>query len=90
MVAEEQFTALLSLFALKYGGAGTIPLPVTAPRFIEEVIKANRGAVVRTKASPRALMEKVAAARLYPAGDGRCSFQAAYDGLYALTRSWSS
>lgn len=86
VVAEEQFTALLSLFALKYGGAGTIPLPVTAPRFIEEVIKANRGAVVRTKASPRALMEKVAAARLYPAGDGRCSFQAAYDGLYALTR----
>ena len=47
---------------LKYGGAGTIPLPVTAPRFIEEVIKANRGAVVRTKASPRALMEKVQAA----------------------------
>lgn len=85
-VAEEQFTALLSLLVLKYGGAATIPLPVTAPSFIEEVIRANRGEVVRTKASPRALMEKVAEARIYPAGDGRCSFQATYDGLYALTK----
>lgn len=86
VVEEEQFTALLSLLVLKYGGAGTIPLPVTAPQFIKEVIQANRGEVVWTKANPRALMEKVAEAQLYPAGDGRCSFQATFDGLYAMTK----
>ncbi|NLM37306.1 MAG: NTP transferase domain-containing protein [Firmicutes bacterium] len=86
LVAEEQFTALLSLLVLRDGKAATIPLPVTAPSFIEEVIRANRGEVIRTKASPRALMEKVAEAQIYPAGDGRCSFQATYDGLYALTK----
>ncbi|HHT48963.1 MAG TPA: NTP transferase domain-containing protein [Firmicutes bacterium] len=86
LVQEEQFTALLSLAALKDPGAGTVPLPVTAPFFIEEMVKANRGTVVRTKASPRGLMEKVVEARLFPAGDGRGCFQAAYDGFYALTK----
>lgn len=83
-VREEQLTALLSLAALKRSETGTIPLPVTAPLFIEEMVKANRGTVVRTKASPRGLMEKVAEARLFPTGDGRGCFQAAYDGFYAL------
>ena len=85
-VEEEQFTALLSLLALKYTGVETIPLPVTAPRFVEEVVRAHQGKVVRTKVSPRALMEKVAEAKIFPAGDGRSSFQAAYDGFYALVK----
>lgn len=85
-VEEEQFTALLSLLALKYTGAEVIPLPITAPRFVEEMVRAHRGAVVRTKANPRALMEKVAEAKTFPAKDGRSSFQAAYDGFYALVK----
>jgi len=83
-VREEQLTALLVLAALKRTGAGTIPLPVTVPLFIEEMVKANRGRVVKTKASPRGLMEKMAEARLFPTADGQGCFQAAYDGFYAL------
>jgi mannose-1-phosphate guanylyltransferase/phosphomannomutase len=85
-VEEEQFTALLSLLALKYTGAEMIPLPITTPRFVEEMVRAHQRRVVRTKANPRALMEKVAEAKIFPGGDGCSSFQAAHDGFFALVK----
>ncbi len=86
LVKEDQFLALLSLFVLKYSQADTIPLPVTAPMFIEEVAREYQGKVVRTKANARALMEKVVETKIFPGKDGKTHFQPAFDALYSLTK----
>ncbi|NLW55655.1 MAG: NTP transferase domain-containing protein [Firmicutes bacterium] len=86
ILKEEQLLALLSLGVLKYSPVNTIAIPVTAPRFFEEVVNTYRGKVVRTKANPRALMEKVAEERLFPGGHEQTHFQPAFDGIYSLAK----
>lgn len=86
IIKDEQFFALISLCALKYSPVNTVAVPVTAPLFFEEVVRELQGNVVRTKANPRALMEKVAEERLFPGDREQTRFQPAFDGLYSLTK----
>ncbi len=86
ILKEEQLLALLALGILKYSPVKTIAVPVTAPHFYEEVVHAYQGKVVRTKANPRALMEKVVEERLFPGGHERTHFQPAFDGIYSLAK----
>ena len=86
ILKDEQFWAILSLGALKYSPVNTIAVPVTAPLFFEEVVGELQGQVVRTKANPRALMEKVAQERLFPGEHEQTHFQPAFDGLYSLAK----
>lgn len=86
MVKDEQFLAMLSLMVLKYSDGETVAVPVTAPRVIEAMAKEYNGKVIRTKADPRSLMERVAQERIFPAGDGKNSFQPAFDALISLAK----
>lgn len=85
-IKDEQYLALITLFALKYSQAETIAVPVTAPMFIEEIVREHQGKVVRTKASARALMEKVIQEGIFPGLEGKTHFQPAFDGLYSLAK----
>jgi mannose-1-phosphate guanylyltransferase/phosphomannomutase len=44
------------------------------------------GKVIRTKADPRSLMEKVAQERIFPTSDGKDSYQPAFDALISLVK----
>lgn len=86
LVRDEQFLALLSMMVLKYTTGETIAVPVTAPRIIEEMAKEYHRKVIRTKADPRSLMEKVAQERIFPTSNGKDSFQPAFDALISLVK----
>jgi mannose-1-phosphate guanylyltransferase/phosphomannomutase len=86
LLKDEQLTALLAFFVLKYKPQATIPVQVTAPQFIEEIAKQFHGQVIRTKANPRSMMEKVAQERLFPSADGQNLYQPEYDSLVCLVK----
>ncbi|HEX2954217.1 MAG TPA: mannose-1-phosphate guanyltransferase [Bacillota bacterium] len=86
LVKDEQFLALLSMMVLKYSTGETVAVPVTAPRIIEEMAREYNGKVIRTKADPRSLMEKVAQERIFPTSDGKNSYQPAFDALISLVK----
>ncbi|HBF37372.1 MAG TPA: nucleotidyltransferase [Firmicutes bacterium] len=86
LLKEEQLTALLAFLVLKYKPQATIPIQVTAPQFIEELARQFHGQVVRTKANPRSMMEKVAQERLFPSADGQNLYQPEYDSLVCLVK----
>ena len=86
MVKDEQILALIAMLVLKYSSNQTVAVPVTAPRIIEALAKEYNGKVIRTKADPRSLMEKVAQERIFPSDDGKNSYQPAFDALISLAK----
>jgi mannose-1-phosphate guanylyltransferase / phosphomannomutase len=86
LLKDEQLTALLAFLVLKYKPQATIPVQVTAPQFIEELAREFHGQVIRTKANPRSMMEKVAQERLFPSADGQILYQPEYDALFCLIK----
>ncbi|MGE5582767.1 MAG: sugar phosphate nucleotidyltransferase [Bacillota bacterium] len=86
LLKEEQLTALLSFLTLKYKHQATVALQVTAPRFIEDLAREFHGRVIRTKANPRSIMEKVIQERLFPSADGNNILQPDFDALYTLLK----
>lgn len=70
---------------------GTVAVPVTAPRAIEELAGARGFAVRRTRASPRALMEEAARGDTVFVGEEQGgwifpAFQPAFDGMLATVK----
>lgn len=86
LIQDEQFVALIAFLILKYTEHSTVPVPVTASGIIEELSKEYRGKVVRTKANPRSLMEKVAEEKIFAGRDGKTQFQPAFDALLSLVK----
>ena len=86
LLKDEQLTALLAFLVLKNKPQATIPIQVTAPQFIEELARQFHGQVIRTKANPRSMMEKVAQERLFPSADGQNLYQPEYDFLVCLVK----
>ena len=86
LLKEDEANALLAFLVLKYRNGATLPVTVTAPNYIEAMAREFHGKVVRTKASPRSLMERVAQERLFPTADGRGSYQPQFDALFTLVK----
>ncbi len=86
LLKDEHLTALLAFWVLKYKPQATIAVQVTAPQFIEEIARQFHGQVIRTKANPRSMMEKVAQEKLFPSADGRNLYQPEYDSLVCLVK----
>lgn len=86
VVKEEEIMALISFQALKYQPETAIPVPVTAPHFIEKLAEEFHGRVIRTKANPRSLMEKNVQEKLFPAADGRSTYHPQFDALFCLVK----
>jgi mannose-1-phosphate guanylyltransferase/phosphomannomutase len=86
LIQDEQFVALIAFLVLKYTEHSTVAVPVTASGIIEELSKEYRGKVVRTKANPRSLMEKVAEEKIFAGRDGKTQFQPAFDALLSLVK----
>jgi mannose-1-phosphate guanylyltransferase/phosphomannomutase len=82
LLKEEELTAFLSFLVLKYKPQATMAVQVTAPQYIEELAKQFHGQVIRTKANPRSMMEKVAQERLFPSVDGKNQYQPEFDALF--------
>ncbi len=85
-VSEEMFCALMSLLILKSREGATVAVPVTAPRIIEEMARSYRGRVVRTRANPRSLMEKVIEEKILIGERELPGFQPAFDALLSLAK----
>lgn len=83
VIQDEMLTALISLIILK-GEKGSVVVPVTAPRAIDELAKRYRGRVVRTKTAMQDFLDKVLAPENGIAGISQ--FFLHFDGLSALVR----
>jgi mannose-1-phosphate guanylyltransferase/phosphomannomutase len=86
LLKDEQLTVMLAFLVLKHKPQTTIPVQVTAPHFVEELAKEFHGRVIRTKANPRSMMEKVAQERLFPSADGKSLYQPEFDALFCLIK----
>lgn len=75
MIEEELLLALQVLVQFEAGG-NQVAVPVTAPNIVEALANQYQGAVVRTKANPRSLMEPMQEE----------PFPMLYDALYTLVR----
>lgn len=86
LLKEEQLSALLSYYLLKYKPEAVIPVQVTAPHYIETLAREFHGKVIRTKANPRSLMEKTVQEKLFPTIDGQGSYLPQFDSLFSLVK----
>jgi len=85
-VSDEMFCALMSLLILKSKEGATVAVPVTAPRIIEDMARTYRGRVVRTRANPRSVMEKVIEEKILIGEKELPGFQPAFDALLSLAK----
>jgi mannose-1-phosphate guanylyltransferase/phosphomannomutase len=85
-VSDDVFLALISLLVFKSSedGQARMAVPVTASRIIEEVARKYNAEVIRTRANPRSLMEKVIEEKIFIGRKGLPYFQPVYDGLVSL------
>lgn len=80
-VQEDLYTALLSLLIFREGRGNTVAVPVNASHVVEKLAKRYHGKVLRTKTSPRFLME----AEYREQQDDRISrFPLAFDAIATL------
>lgn len=86
VVKEEEIISLISFLTLKYQPDTAIPVPVTAPHFIEKLAEEFHGRVIRTKANPRSLMERNVQEKLFPAADGQSAYHPQFDALFCLVK----
>jgi mannose-1-phosphate guanylyltransferase/phosphomannomutase len=83
--------ALLTLLVVRTHERGTIGVPVTASRVIEEMAAAHGFTLRRTRASPRALMEQAAQDGVVFVGEEQGGsifpgFQPAFDAMLTITK----
>lgn len=86
ILKEEQLISLLSFLALKYQPETTVPVQVTAPQAIEDLAEQYHGKVIRTKANPRSLMERIVQERLFSNLEGQHIHQTQLDALFCLIK----
>ncbi|NPV26173.1 MAG: NTP transferase domain-containing protein [Firmicutes bacterium] len=86
VISDELFTALVSLIILKSRVGGTVAVPVTAPRVIEQMARQYDGRVVRTKVGPQSFMEKVLSQDIVAIQGEFSQFQLHFDALAALIK----
>ncbi len=86
LVKEEEITALLSYLVFKNRPEAVVPVPVTAPHFIEKMAQEFHGRVIRTKADPRSLMEKNVQEKLFPAAEDRSAYHPQFDALFCFIK----
>src|SRR5690606_11059683 len=85
-LSSESFLALLSLMTLRQRTGARVVAPVTAPRVIDRLAERFNGAVVRTKANVRSMMEMMVRQKVSIGGSDLPSFQPAFDAVAALAR----
>lgn len=83
-VSDDLFVALMSLLVLKAQEGATVAVPVTAPGIIEDMARSYRGRVIRTRANPRSVMEKVIEEKIFIGEKGLPGFQAPFDALFSF------
>lgn len=85
-LSSEGFLALLSLMTLRQRTGARVVAPVTAPEVIDRLAERFNGAVVRTKANVRSIMETMVRQKVSIGGSDLPSFQPAFDAVAALVR----
>jgi len=85
-LSGESFLALLSLMILRQRTGARVVAPVTAPGAIDRLAEQFNGAVVRTKANLRSIMETMVRQKVSIGGSDLPSFQPAFDAVAALAR----
>ncbi|MBI2878490.1 MAG: NTP transferase domain-containing protein, partial [Candidatus Rokubacteria bacterium] len=83
--------ALVTLLVLRTQAGATCAVPVTASQVVEDLAATYGGTLLRTRASPRALMEQAAQGGAAFVGDERGglifpAFQPAFDGMLATVK----
>ncbi len=83
--------AVMSLYVMRTYGSGTIAIPVTASRVIDEMAAVYNFSVKRTKTSSRSIMELAAEKEIVFAGEQLGGFifpefHPAFDGMYASVK----
>lgn len=83
--------AVMCLYVMRNYGSGTIAIPVTASRVIEEIARIYNFSVKRTKTSSRSIMELAAEKQIVFAGEQYGGFifpefHPAFDGMYASVK----
>jgi len=83
--------AMVSLLVMQTHARGTIAVPVTASRVLDQLAAAHGFTVLRTRASPRALMEQAAQRGIVFVGEERGGFvfpgfQPAFDAMMATVK----
>jgi len=61
LITEELYTALTALITLKKEPGAAVVVPISAPSIIEQMAAQYNGKVIRTKASPLEVMNRIAA-----------------------------
>jgi mannose-1-phosphate guanylyltransferase/phosphomannomutase len=83
--------ALVALLVMQTHERGTIAVPVTAPRILEQLTATHGFTLAHTRASPRALMEQAAQPGIVFVGEEQGGFifpgfQAAFDGMLGTVK----
>jgi mannose-1-phosphate guanylyltransferase/phosphomannomutase len=91
ILAGDLALALVVLLTMQTHERGTIAVPVTASRAIEQLTAAHGFTLLHTRASPRALMEQAGQRGMVFVGEERGGFifpgfQAAFDGMLATVK----
>ncbi|MCL6589772.1 MAG: NTP transferase domain-containing protein [Firmicutes bacterium] len=86
MLKEEQLTSLIAFLVLKYQPEASVPVQVTAPNYLEDLAREFHGRVIRTKTSPRSLMEWVVQEKLFLSADGSHHHHPQFDALFSLVK----
>ncbi|MBI2468731.1 MAG: nucleotidyltransferase, partial [Candidatus Rokubacteria bacterium] len=90
-VSGDTALALVALLAMQTHDRGTIAVPVTASRVLEQLTAEREFTLLRTRASPRALMEQAAQPGMVFVGEERGGFifpgfQPAFDAMLATAK----
>jgi mannose-1-phosphate guanylyltransferase/phosphomannomutase len=86
MLKEEQLNSLIAFLVLKYQPEASVPVQVTAPNYLEDLAREFHGRVIRTKTSPRSLMEWVVQEKLFLSADGSHHHHPQFDALFSLVK----
>ncbi|MCX7746099.1 MAG: mannose-1-phosphate guanyltransferase [Clostridia bacterium] len=86
VVKDDLFLLLTSLITLKSSKNSKVVVPITAPSVIEEMAEKHRGAVLRTKTSPRAVMEQMLSHNLFKHRENMNQFLLNFDALAGLIK----
>jgi mannose-1-phosphate guanylyltransferase/phosphomannomutase len=86
ILKEEQLTSLIAFLVLKYQPEASVPVQVTAPNYLEDLAREFHGRVIRTKTSPRSLMEWVVQEKLFLSPDGSHHHHPQFDALFSLVK----
>jgi mannose-1-phosphate guanylyltransferase / phosphomannomutase len=85
VLSDDHFIALVALIILRANDGGTVVVPITASRTIEDLARKHNGKVIRTKTGPQSFMEKVLNEEIFLDQGKLSQFFFNFDALRALT-----